>query len=137
MKYNGHLLNAITKPQVFDPPKEMLVWDNDYDKPEKEMVWCIAPPAIYKVFPVLGTKGSYKNCAEIPKPKRATYLQLAEYLAKGNGMWKIRNTTTILSHFPLSEESLDEEVRDHVVIRPFGTGTKEWIEPTLENMGME
>lgn len=137
MNYKGIELQEITAPHIFNPPKPMLVWDGEWDEPKIKEVWGIAPPLACQRFPVMGTVSNYKHCAEIPqiKPKRASYLQLAEWLAQGKGLWKIRNTTTILSHFPLSEESLDEEVRDHVVIRPFGT--KEWVEPTLENMGME
>lgn len=138
MKYKGQELEPITKPQIFDPPKEMLVWDTENDKPEKQMVWCIAPPAIYQIFPVLGKEGSYKHCAEIPeaiKLKRATNLQLMEWLARGNGMWKRKNDSSVNAHSCFFEDSLEKEVEDFILIRPFGT--TEWIEPTLENMGIE
>lgn len=72
-----------------------------------------------------------------PKPKRATYLQLAEWLAKGNGMFK-EDISAIYSYtsFSLDTDEENREIREcEIVIRPFGT-TK-WLEPTLENMGIK
>lgn len=84
----------------------------------------------------------YEYCAEIPKqepkqePKRVTNLQLTEWLAKGNGVWKRKNNdSTIYINSSFFEDLEEEEVGDFILIRPFGT--KEWLEPTLENMGME
>lgn len=135
MNYKGIELQEITEPQIFDPPKPMFVWDEDWNEPKIWEVWSIAPPSAKQRCPVYTITCNWKHCAEIPEQKRATYLQLMEWLAKGNGMWKIRDTNNILSHFPLSEESLDEDVEDDILIRSFGSN--EWLEPTLKNMGME
>lgn len=87
MKYKGIELKEITKPQVFDPPKEMLVWDD---------CGCVEP-AIEFVYAVVRTKEGtlqvigdwrWQHCAEIPeepKPRRATNRELANWLAKGKG----------------------------------------------------
>lgn len=135
MKYNGIELEPITKPQVFNPPKEMLVWDNVFCEPHIELVWGIAPANFEFPIRCVGN-GYYQNCAEIPeKTKRATNLQLVEWLAKGNGVFKNKGGDTMCVNLYLPESKADIEVDENYVIRPFGT--TEWIEPTLENMGME
>ena len=137
MQYNGQELKLITEPKIFDPPKEMLVWDNGSHEPHIELVWGIAPASANSEFPIHCVGDVYyQNCAEIPeepKPKRATYRQLMEWLVKGNGLWNINddNWVRIRSKLWLEEKIND----DGILIRPFGT--TEWLEPTLENMGME
>ena len=130
MKYNGIELEPITTPQIFDPPKKMLVWDADNKEPLIKEVCAIVPRR--KSYPILTTTSYYQYCAEIPKPKRATNIQLMEWLAKGNGMWKRKNDSSLNTHATLHEDSLEEEVENSILIRPFGT--TEWLEPTLENM---
>lgn len=135
MKYKGIELTPITTPQIFDPPKEMLVWECSFTEPAVKHVYAITGNPYY---PVVTTKSCYDYCAEIPeelKPKRATNLQLMEWLAKGNGMWKEKNGSPVSIRVYFFEDSLEKEVDDFVLIRPFGT--TEWLEPTLENMGLE
>lgn len=132
MKYNGIELEPITTPQIFDPPKEMLVWDRGYKEPTTENVYAITKR---KIFPVITDISGYDYCAEIPqqKSKRATYIQFSEWLAKGNGVYLYGTSVRMNVIFPL--ESRNEVLEEDYKIQPFGT-TK-WIEPTLENMGME
>jgi len=135
MKYNGQELKPITTPQIFDPPKKMLVWDSIHQRVRIELVCAITMRNHYRVITLASC---YDYCAEIPeepKPKRATYLQLAEWLAKGNGMYKRKNESFATINVSFFEDLQDEEVEDLVLIRPFGA--TEWLEPTLENMGME
>ena len=86
MKYEGIELKEITKPQVFDPPKEMLVWNSLEDV------------CVKKVYAIIKTGDGFiqaitidkrwLKCAEIPeepKPRRATNRELANWLAKGKG----------------------------------------------------
>jgi hypothetical protein len=136
MLYKGQELTPITKlQQIFDPPKEMLVWDNGSNEPQIERVCAIT---MRRPYPIITCESCYDFCAEIPeepKPKRATNLQLSEWLAKGNGMWKYKDELvayiSIFSHI----DSLENEVDDDILIRPFGT--TEWVEPTLENIGID
>lgn len=137
MKYNGIELTPITEPQIFDPPKEMLVWcfDNHCETARKDMVCAIT---IRESLPIIGLNDSYNFCAEIPQQQsnRATNIQFTEWLAKGNGVWRRKNNdSSIYINSSFFEELEEEEVEDFILIRPFGT--KEWLEPTLENMGME
>lgn len=133
MNYKGIELTPITKAQIFDPPREMLVWDDVNDEPLIRAVCCIAPPLARQTFPVLTTKSIYKHCAEIPKQKRATYRQLMEWLAKGNGVYLYGENVRMNIIFLLKDEN--DVLEAGYKIRPFGsTG---WLEPTLQNMGME
>lgn len=138
MKYKGIELTPITKPQIFDPPKELLVWDNNFQEPRIVLVWCIAPASAKLDYPIrcIGTI-HYEICAEIPKTtsKRATNKELAEWCAKGNGQIHCALGFNTHSFYSYQNEDDDSLVTQDVYIRPFGT--KEWVEPTLENMGME
>ena len=57
-----------------------------------------------------------------------TNLQLAEWLAKGNGQFKFRNGHTVFSFWDVYEDEEDLPVGD-ILIRPWGTD--EWVKPTL------
>jgi hypothetical protein len=84
MKYNGIELTPITTPQVFNPPKEMLVWDVEYKEPVIEPVCAITGSHHYQV---VTCSTCYDYCAKIPdepKLKRVTQLQLMEWLVNGN-----------------------------------------------------
>ena len=53
MKYKGIELKEITEPQVFNPPRVMVVWDNDANKKE-----CIVAAILPGVgFPVTTIDG--------------------------------------------------------------------------------
>lgn len=135
MKYNGIELTPITTPQIFDPPKEMLVWDENYNAPLIQHVVAITSN---NNFCVITVDSVYSYCAEIPKQKtkRATYLQLAEWLAKGNGMWRRNPTKFADIGFSLHIDEENRELEEgEFSIRPFGT--TEWLEPTLDNMEIE
>lgn len=76
MNYKGIELQEITQSQIFEPPKEMLVWDDDDDEPKIMEVWGIvleqyhgiAPSSTGEQFPVNG--GFWKHCAEIPNTNK-------------------------------------------------------------------
>ena len=68
---------------------------------------------------------------EEPPNKRMTNRQLAEWLAKGNGVFKYKNATAYCYSFitPL-ENNLNEEVEENVVICYWGS--EEWQVPTVD-----
>lgn len=136
MKYNGIELTPITEPQIFDPPREMLVWDSGFHEPQIESVYAIT---MRKLYGVVAADSCYDYCAEIPeepKPTRATYIQLIEWLAKGNGVYRLSENSGVIGMDICVADRTENTVLDpDIQIRPFGT--KEWLEPTLENMGME
>lgn len=66
--YLGYEIEVVTEPQIFNPPKKMLVWDFVDDIKIKE-VWAIAPRETNYRTPVHCTLFGecFKHCAEIPK----------------------------------------------------------------------
>lgn len=80
MKYDGIELKEFTSrtPVVFDPPKKMIVWDDDDPKkiPTYEDWTCKVHAYIPSArYPVVADQHTYQHCAEIPqepKPRRAT-----------------------------------------------------------------
>jgi hypothetical protein len=139
IKYNGQELQPITKPQIFDPPKEMLVWDSVSQEPRIALVWSIAPESANFEYPIRCVGNvHYAFCAEIPeepKQKRATNKELAEWCAKGNGQIHYAGAANVHSFYSYQNEDDDSLVTPDVYIRKFGD--TEWVAPTLENMGME
>ena len=138
MKYKGMELVEITTPQVFDPPKKMLVWDNNVTRNE---------PSIQIVYAIImkktGTKqaiGEYcrwKHCANIPeepKPRRATNRELSKWLSDNKGEY--RNHIGLVSNaytYDVSES--DTSVPSLFKVRKWDdTG---WLEPTVDYMGIE
>ena len=66
--YLGYEIDVVTEPQIFNPPKKMLVWDFVDDIKIKE-VWAIAPRETNYRTPVHCTTFGecFEHCAEIPK----------------------------------------------------------------------
>lgn len=134
MKCNGIELTEITEPQIFDPPRRMLVWDSFSRMPQIEIVCAIT---MRKHFRVITLESCYDYCAEIPeepKPKRATYIQLIEWLAKGNGVYRFSEYDGIRMDISVADGSENTVLAPGMEIRLFGTD--KWVEPTLESMGM-
>lgn len=140
MKYNGVELKEITEPQVFNPPEEMVVWDNDANKKEC-IVAAILPVSAY---PVITTdeagrlQNNYLHCAkipEVPKSRRATNQELSKWLAQGNGEWgksvscKIERAE-IAWWYECGYES--EYLQKEIKVRKWDDS--KWHEPTLEYM---
>ena len=55
--------------------------------------------------------------------------QLAEWLAKGHGLAKYRDSRAIFSGLSFYEGEENEAVNEDLLIRPWGTD--EWVKPTL------
>lgn len=66
--YLGYEVDIVTEPQIFNPPKKMLVWDFVDDIKIKE-IWAIAPRETNYKKPVHCTLFGecFEHCAEIPK----------------------------------------------------------------------
>ena len=90
MNHKGVELEEITKPQLFDPPKKMLVWDHYANIVELDVYAIVSR----KDFPVICENSNWKHCAEIPesKSKPVTYRELARWLAEGHGEVNCSNT---------------------------------------------
>lgn len=138
MIYQGKELEPITEPQMFVPPKKMLVWDKD-DEVFKRNVFCIVKTKNGDTRVVIETYTSvgvsvYMHCAKIPeepKPRLATYLEFSRWLAHGNGQVHTdscggRTDTAVL----YDDDCDDTEVRGGLKARKWCD--KEWHEPTID-----
>ena len=133
MKYKGIELKEATEPQIFDPPKKMLVWDKDYECPYTANVCAIINR---KNFRVITENGTWRHCAEIPEAhesKLVTNRELACWLAGGNGEAKIVNNVFI--NWTYGEVESDKNIEDNVSVRRWED--TEWHKPTREYLGLE
>lgn len=131
MKYNEIELKEVTEPQIFIPPKKMLVWGG-YESITELDVYAITSR---KDFPVICENSTWRHCAEIPesKPKSVTYRELARWLAEGYGeaMW----ANTVLSTWNYSTDEENKALDESLSVRKwYDTG---WHKPTREYLGLE
>lgn len=144
MQYKGIELKEITEPQIFDPPKEMLVWD---DCDVEESLYELKPVKVYGIIADTGARvislfnGDvvlFEHVAEIPeepKPRRATWKELAYWLMDGKGLLFDENKGRIDTGVIFGKEDLDAEVCNYLkVMRRDDT---EWHEPTIDYLGIE
>lgn len=141
MKYKGHELKEINEPQVFIPPKKMLVIDELEDEPkEAYVVAIIENGSNYRVLVEreIGRYDGYQACFEIleePKPRRATWKELAYWLMDGKGLVVDENTSRVDTGVFFNRIDLDAEVSDNLkVMRRDDT---EWHEPDVDYMGIK
>lgn len=148
MKYKGIELKDISgTPQIIDPPREMLVWDNDVNgkerpyAPKKVTVFAIVNSDTLNGR-VIGEESSSfircGHCAEIPT-EYATFRQIARWLADGNG----EVTEAVGCDGAYCKSSLyyfsakGDVSSEGSAIRIRTWDDREWHEPTLEYMGLE
>ena len=134
MKYKGIELKEFEseKPVVFDPPKRMLVWDCDDETPTEKDVIAFIPNRYHKVIEQTSLS---LHCAEIPEESSelATVLQLAKWVATGNGL--LKRGCCITNYVSFDEIDEDSPVSDATLVRKWGD--KEWHKPTREYLGLE
>ena len=138
MQYKGIDLVKVTEPQVFNPPKKMMVWDSQDDRPTLEIVYAITTEATFPVVinrEEIGVYDAKMFCAEIPeepKSRRVTNYEFSRWLAQGNGQCKGSNENA---------DTAWNYMFDDVVLPDFAKARKwddtEWHEPTAEYLGLE
>ena len=142
MKYKGIELKDIADtPQLVNPPRDMLVWDDGDTEPTKERVFAVVASTLKDCRVIVERNNSclrYSHCAEIPeepKPRRATWKQLAYWLMDGKGLVVDDYTSRVDTGVFFNRIDLDEEVSENLkVMRRDDT---DWHEPTLEYMELE
>lgn len=138
MNFNGkERLEEITEPQIVEPPKKMFVWRNGYKQPLEDLVVAIVKRAD-GICAMTFDGDIYPNCAEIPekpKPRRATWKELAYWLIDGKGLVLDENRGKIDTGVIFSKEDLDAEISDYlkVMLRD----DADWHEPDVKYMGIE
>ena len=132
MKYKGIELKEVTEPQLFNPPKRMLVWDN-YEKVELDVYAIVSR----RDFPVICENSTWKHCAEIPEePKKlVTYRELARWIAEGKGEMKLGEYSTCQALLFYAIDNENKAVRDGCRVRKWDE--TEWHKPTREYLGLE
>lgn len=132
MKYKRIELKKVTEPQIFDPPKKMLVWDS-YESITELDVYAIVSR---KDFPVICENSIWRHCAEIPEVTESelvTYRELARWLSEGNGevMW----ANNVLSNWNYSTDEENKALDESLSVRKWDD--TEWRKPTREYLGLE
>ena len=141
MIYQGKELEPITKPQVFDPPKRMLVWDERSVWPQVRDVIAILPKSNVqrRVMTYGGVGWSY--CAEFEenhdyKPRRATNLEFSRWLSQGNGQVHTDSNGGMTDTAIVYDDKCDgTPVRDGLMARKWGD--TEFHEPTIDYLGIK
>ena len=132
MEYKGIELKEVTEPQLFDPPKKMLVWGR-YEGITELDVYAIVSR---KDFPVICENSTWQHCAEIPKVTESelvTYRELSRWIAEGNG--EVKYSNTVLTNWNYSINDENKFVSENFSVRKWD-GT-EWHKPTREYFGLE
>ena len=140
MKFKDKEVELVTKPQIFNPPRDMLVWVSNESKPTIEKVCAILPYADRASVLLQNGRGySFANCcAEAPeelKPRRATNRELAKWLAKGNGEVKYSSQYAVKMHIEYGAKGDNEPCHESFRIRKWED--TEWHEPTIDYLGIE
>lgn len=136
MNYKGVELQPINECKVFEEPREMLVWNECYTRPIVKFVCAVIP---YRhEGSVITRGGAFEYCAEIPeepKPRMATWKELAYWLMDGKGLVVDENTSRVDTGVFFNRVDLDAEVSDNLkVMRRDDT---DWQEPTVDYLGLE
>lgn len=138
MEYNGIKLTEVTRSQIVNPPKKMLVWDYDPGCLLKADVLAIVNGR-ESGYPVITKTGTYRHCAEIPeepKPRRATNKELSKWLAKGHGEYTdAKYSVSSYSTYAYLFDSEESEVSCNILVRKWDDVG--WHEPTVDYMGIE
>ena len=129
MKYKAIELKEVTEPQLFDPPKKMLVWES-YENITELDVYAIVSR---KDFPVICENTTWKHCAEIPESKLVTYRELARWLSEGNG--EVKDDNVVYSNCNYYNYQENNPIKDSLFVRKWDD--TEWHKPTREYIGLE
>lgn len=133
MKYKGIELKEVTEPQLFNPPKKMLVWDQDNGCLSESFVHAIVNRRHTRV---ITDNADWRHCAEIPsvtESKLVTNRELARWLSEGNGevMW----ANNVLSNWNYSTDEDNKALDESLSVRKWDD--TEWHKPTREYLGLE
>ena len=132
INYNGMELEEVTTPQIFDPPRKCLVWD---ENPEpyctlrvSAICWTMFGS---RVFCDDGT--TWRHCAPLPDPpksRRATWLEVARWCATGNGLVYDTDRDRIDTGIMFKPNLESEPIVDEIKVRKWDD--TEWHEPTVD-----
>lgn len=139
IKCNGIELEEVTKPQIFDPPQEMLVIDEADDKPIRKRVAAILATG-YCHNVVATDETFWQSCFRIPDPlksRRATNRELAKWLAQGHGEMRYERKPHVYYSSTCFDYDTDNEDEPRYGIQVRKWEDAEWHEPIIDYMGIE
>lgn len=141
INYKGMELEEITEPQIFDPPKTMVV-DDGQNSPRTAIVTAILAKSSGHSYRVLTDNVviCYSRCAllpEKPAPRRFTNRELAKWLSQGKGEWRYGDSDRVHANigFGYDCNKQHEIVDEKVKIRKWDD--TEWHDPTVDYIGIE
>lgn len=134
MKYKGMELKEFTsdKPVAFDPPKMMIVWDDDNETCRCATVRAYLP---HCMRPVVDHHSFWNHCAEVPTPRLARPCELSRWLAQGNGECMNKHNGGICTQLIYHDNTDFDFAIASYAIRKWDDD--EWHEPTADYMGLE
>jgi hypothetical protein len=140
INYNGMELEEFTTPQIFDPPKTMVVWEDDKKPTTAVVIALLAKSSNFQYRVVINDCSFYPHCALLPdppKPRRATNRELARWLAQGNGEYTNPKSDYYnnYSSFSYKECDKDNEIYANFKVRRWED--TEWHEPTVDYIRLE
>lgn len=128
--YHGVKLNEVTEPQVFDPPKDMYVWDDNGDV-AKRTVYAIGSRSLR--YPVLTASGGFHHCANIYESKPVTNRELARWVAEGKG--EVMDNDCIFPNWVYWTKHEDDPIKATLRVRKWSE--TEWHSLTREYLGLD
>ena len=132
MEYKGIELKEVTEPQIFDPPKKMLVWESCENITELDVYAIVSR----KDFPVICENSTWGHCAEIPsvtESELVTYRELARWLSEGNG--EVKDDDVVYSNCNYYNYQENNPIKDSFLVRKWDD--TEWHKPTREYIGLK
>jgi hypothetical protein len=139
INYNGMELEEVTTPQIFDPPRKCVVWDdNTTNWKTAEIIAIFAPSSKLQYKALSKSANFYKHCALLPDPpkqRRATWLEVARWCATGNGLVYDTYRDRIDTGIMFKSFEGDEPIMDKIKVRKWSD--TEWHEPDVFYMGLE
>jgi hypothetical protein len=141
INYNGMELEEVTTPQIFDPPKKCVVWDDDSLSPSESSIIAIFPESAQLKCNVMDFNlYRYQHCALLPdppKPRRATNRELARWLAQGNGEYTNLKSDYYNNYSSFSYEECDKDNEIYANFKVRKWDDTEWHEPTVDYIRLE
>jgi hypothetical protein len=137
INYNGMELEEVTTPQIFDPPRKCVVWDdNTTNWKTAEIIAIFAPSSKLQYKALSKSANFYKHCALLPdppKPRRATNRELARWIAEGKGEILIPHCVTQHVSYAVGQDN--KECVSGQQVRKWSD--TEWHEPDVFYMEIE
>ena len=133
INYNGMELEEFVsyEPKIFNPPARMVVYDGSYNVVEEDVY--VYDPRRKDGYYVITANASWLHCALLPdppKPRRATWLEVARWCATGNGLVYDTYRDNIDTGIMFKSFEGGEPVMDEIKVRKWSD--TEWHEPDVD-----